>query len=56
MVDPALGLTQIQSIPSGGSSVPLVSMAISKPASWKATTSSRSSCRSGSPPVQTTSL
>ena len=32
MVEPALGLTQIQSMPCGGSSVPLVSTAISKPA------------------------
>ncbi len=32
----ALGLTQIQSMPGGGRSVPLVSMAISKPSAWSA--------------------
>ena len=35
---PALGLTQIQSSPGGGASVPLVSTAISKPAAWRAST------------------
>ena len=50
----AFGLRQIQSTPAGGSRVPLVSMATSKPASWSAATSGSSSCSNGSPPVHTT--
>ena len=53
---PALGLTQIQSSPSGGASVPLVSTATRKPRACRARRSAAaSSCSSGSPPVNTTS-
>src|SRR5208337_4499980 len=51
---PALGLTQIQSRPGGGASVPLVSTAASKPRAWTAPISAASSCNKGSPPVKTT--
>ena len=51
---PAFGLTQTQSIPAGAGSVPLVSIAISKPRACSASTSASSSCSSGSPPVHTT--
>ena len=51
---PALGLTQIQSRPSGGRRVPLVSIAIVKPRSESSRTRAASICSSGSPPVQTT--
>jgi hypothetical protein len=51
---PAFGLTQIQSSPSGSSSVPFVSIAMSKRRACTASISEASSCRSGSPPVKTT--
>ena len=41
---PALGLTQIQSIPGGAAIVPLVSTAISKPRAWSASINAASSC------------
>ena len=47
----ALGLTQIQSSPSGGTIVPLVSTAISKPCACSAAINGASTCSSGSPPV-----
>src|SRR5258708_2086298 len=50
----ALGLTHIQSMPSGGRQVPFVSIAISNPALCSCSTNSRSIWRRGSPPVQTT--
>jgi len=53
---PALGLTQIQSIPVGAAIVPLVSTATSNLRACSASISARSSCSSGSPPVQTTNF
>ena len=53
---PALGLTQSQSIPSGAAIVPLVSTATSNSRACSASISGRSSCSSGSPPVQTTNF
>ena len=50
----AFGLTQIQSIPSGGIIVPFVSRPISNPALWRAFIRELSICNNGSPPVQTT--
>ena len=50
---PALGLTQIQSIIGSTGSVPLVSMATSKPAALSAATSGASTWSIGSPPVST---
>ena len=50
----AFGETQIQSSPAGALTVPFVSTATLKPAAWKASIKSVSSCSSGSPPVQTT--
>ena len=52
--NPPLGLTQIQSSPSGGIMVPLVSTPIWKPAACSASTRGPSTCNSGSPPVKTT--
>ncbi len=55
-IEPIFGLTQIQSTPAGTGRVPLVSIAISKPAACIASISGASSCSSGSPPVNTTYL
>ncbi len=50
----AFGLTQSQSMPRGGSTVPLVSTATSNPSAWSASSRAGSSWSSGSPPVHTT--
>src|ERR1700680_31892 len=44
------GLTVIQSMPGGSSTLPLVSMASRRPAPCRASISSRSTCSAGSPP------
>ena len=48
------GLTQIQSMPAGAGSVPLVSTAMEKPCACRAATRAASTWSSGSPPVSTT--
>ena len=53
-IAPAFGDTHTQSTPGGTGNVPLVSIATSNPRRCSAATSAPSSCRSGSPPVQTT--
>ncbi|MNJ04105.1 hypothetical protein D3C73_1647010 [compost metagenome] len=55
-VEPIFGLTQIQSTPAGTGKVPLVSMAMVKPTACMASIRAKSSCSSGSPPVNTTYL
>ena len=49
---PALGLTQIQSMPRGTGRVPLVSMAMVNPCACRASISAASTCSIGSPPVR----